>query len=480
MQQRTWVWGAIGLVILVMIVGVVFTRGRAPAASPNPPEANIVRQGPSQDRQSPGARQSPVRGGRQAPVPAVTVDRPRQTTLTVTLAPSASIVSLRQAQIVSKVAGYLEAVNVRPGDMVRAGQVVAVVDHAQLDNQVAQAQAAVDASRAAVATAQASAGASKAQVLNAQAATRRAEADLANAQASLVRTRAQATTAQAANQRAAQLFRDGLIAQAAADDARSVAEQAQAAVVAAEAQVRSVEASVQQSVAQLAVARANEAAAVAQVRTQQAQVANLMVGVRTARISRDNAIIRAPWSGIVVTRTLDPGAYVTPGTSSAILVVADLSQVAAVVNIPEAQMGGVRKGNTATISVDAFPGRSFTGTVARIAGGVEPDTRTVKTEIDIPNAEGLLRPGMFARMSLSAGSKQALVVPLSAITVAGNQSFVWIVREERVSRRQVTAGQTTAQVVEITAGLTVQDTIVVRGTEMVAEGGRVRAVPATR
>jgi cobalt-zinc-cadmium efflux system membrane fusion protein len=408
------------------------------------------------------------------------VDRPRQTTLTVTLSPSASIVSLRQAQIVSKVAGYLEAVNARPGDVVRAGQVVAVVDHAQLDNAVAQAQAAVNAARASVATAQASVSASKAQVLNAQAATRRAEADLANAQASLVRTRAQAATAQAANQRAAQLFRDGLIAQAAADDARSAAEQAQAAVVAAEAQVRSVEASVQQSQAQLGVARANEAAAVAQVRTQEAQVANVMVAVRTARIARDNATIRAPWSGIVVARNLDPGAFVTPGTSSAILVIADLSQVAAVVSIPEGQMGGVRKGNAATINVDAFPGRTFTGKVARIAGGVDADTRTVKTEVDIPNPEGLLRPGMFARMALSAGTKRALVVPLSAITVVGNQSFVWVLRDDRVTRRQVTAGQTTSQVVEIVEGLTEQDTIVVRGTEMITEGGRVRAVPATR
>jgi RND family efflux transporter MFP subunit len=408
------------------------------------------------------------------------VDRPRQTTLTVTLTPSASIVSLRQAQIVSKVAGYLQSVNVRPGDTVAAGQIVAVVDHAQLDNQVAMAQAAVDAARAAVATAQASAGASKAQVLNAQAATRRSEADLASAQASLVRTRAQLATAQAANQRAAQLYRDGLIAQAAADDARSGAEQAQAGVVAAEAQVRSVEASVQQSQAQVSVARAQESAAIAQVRTQEAQVATLAVGVLTARIARDNAVIRAPWAGIVVARSLDPGAYVTPGASSSILVIADLSQVAAAVSIPESQLGGVRKGNTATISVDAFPGRTFAGKVARIAGGVDADTRTVKTEIDIPNPEGLLRPGMFARMTLAAGTKQALVVPLSAITVAGNQNFVWMVREDRVSRRQVTAGQTTAQVVEIISGLTAQDTIVVRGTEMVTEGGRVRAVPASR
>jgi RND family efflux transporter MFP subunit len=397
--------------------------------------------------------------------------------LTVTLTLTASITSLREATVVSRISGYLDMVTVRPGDAVRPGQVVAVVEHAQLDAQVGQAEAAVLAARTGVQTAQASASAAQAQVLNAVAAQRRAEADLGNAQAALAKARSQLALSQAAYARAQQLNRDGFISLAAMDSAKADADSAQAAVDAANAQIRVNQAQIEQAKAQVRAAQAQEAAAASQIRTQQAQVATVQAALQTARLNRNSATIRAPWAGIVVRRTLDPGAYVSPGTSGAILVIADLDQVAAVVNVSEAQMAGVRNGSPAQIGVDAYPGRTFSGVVSRVAGGVDPATRTVQVEIDIVNREHLLRPGMYARVSLGAGTRKALTVPLSALTIVGGQHFVWVVTDSTVARRRVAVGQATGQAVEITSGLRVEDTIVVRGTEMVRDRAPVRAVP---
>jgi len=130
--------------------------------------------------------------------------------------------------------------------------------------------------------------------------------------------------------------------------------------------------------------------------------------------------------------------------------------------------------------VDAFPGRTFLGAVTRIAGGVDPDTRTVQVEIDLENADHAVRPGMYARVRLTGALRRAYVVPLSALTTVGDQQFVWVVADGKVSRRAVMTGATTASMVEITGGVSPDEVIVFRGTEMVREGGPVRTAPAQR
>ncbi len=503
MRRTIWLWGVAGVIVVALAGGLMMTRGRGPSAGTTPPagptavagapsdagpkaEGNPGSEAGPQAEPSPGSARGPRSGGqtpggpagrRPQQVPVVGVGHPKQVDLAVTLSLTASIGSLREATIVSKIAGYLEMVAVRPGDTVKAGQVVAVVEHAQLDAQLAQAQAALLASQAGVQTAQAALSAAHAQVLSATAAQRRAEADLGNTQAALAKARAQQGQSQASYARVTTLFRDGLIAAQAVDNAKADLDSTQAAVDAATAQVRVSEAVIQQAQAQVRAALAQEAAAASQVRTQQAQVASLEAALQTVRLNRDSATIRAPFAGIVVRRNLDTGAYVTPGTSTPILVVSDLDQIAALVNVSETQMAGVRKGRQAQISVDAYQGRTFAGTVSRIAGGVDSDTRTVLVEIDIPNPDHLLRPGMYARLTLAAGSRPALVVPLSALTIIGGQQFAWVLTDGTVSRRPVTVGRATGQVVEITGGLSPEDTIVIRGTEMVRDRGPVRAMP---
>ncbi len=480
MRGKTWWWAGIGVVIIAIVVTVALARTRG-SQTTRAPQAQETSQAPREGQSQEGQPRGGQPGGGQRrvpPAPMVNVGRMRARELPTTLALTATIVSLRETRIVSRVAGYLEAVNARSGDMVRAGQVVAVVEHSQLDAQVLQAEQAAMAARAAVQSAQAAVGAAHAQVSNTMAARRRAEADLQNARAALDRAKAQLGVAQAAYTRISTLYRDGLIAQSALDDARGQLQSAQAGVEAADAQIRVAQAAIEQAEAQVRVAQAQEIAAASQVRTQQAQASSLEASLQNIRLAQASATIRAPFSGIVVSRTLDTGAYVSPGGTTPIMMIADLDHVAVVVNVSEASMGVVRPGNQAEMNVDAYPGRVFKGAVARIAGGVDTDTRTAQVEIDMDNRDHAVRPGMYARVRLFGAPRRVNVVPLSALVTVGGQQFVWVVVDRKVSRRQVTIGITTATVVEITGGLSLDEKIVIRGTDLVREGGPIRIAPA--
>ncbi len=426
MKRRAWIWVTVAAIVLV--AGLVVGRGSQ-----------------SKTAQVPSGRGP---GGGQRPAPTVSVGHARQVQLPRVLQLTASINSLMQAVVLPKTSGYLQEVTVRPGDPVRAGQVVAVVDHAQLDAQMAQAQASVAAAETGVQTAQAQVAAAHAQVVSAE--------------AGLVKAKAQLTDAQATYTRTQTLSQQGAVSQQSLDDARANVESARAGVDAAQAQI--------------SAARQQEAAAVSQVRTQQAQVANQMAALQNARLGLQYATIVAPFSGIVVSRSLDPGAYVTPGTTTPILTIADPDHLDVLVNISEADLTLVHKSDRVQIHVDAYPDRTFQGLVTRIAGGMDPMTRTAQVEIDMTNPERLLRVGMYARVQIAAGTQPAMVVPLSALVTVGGQHFVWVVTDGKVSQQPVTVGRATGEVVEITSGLSDQDTIIVRGTDLVREGQTVRAV----
>ncbi len=443
MKPRAWIWVVAAGVVLV--AGLVVSRG-APSKTAQAPSGK----GQAQTRQA----------------PTVAVGHAKHVQLPRVLQLTAGINSLTQAVVLPRTSGYLQVVTVRAGDPVRAGQVVAIVDHAQLDAQVAQAQASLASAETAVQTAEAQVAAARAQRLNAQ-------AQLVNARAGLAKAKAQLVNAQATYARTQTLAQQGAISQQALDDAK-------AQVISAQAGVDSAQAQIAQAEAQVDVARQQEAVAASQVRTQQAQVANQAAALENTRLGLQNATIVAPFSGVVVSRSLDPGAYVTPGTLTPILTIADPDHLDVLVHISEVDLPQVHRGDRAQIHVDAYPDRTFQGLVSRIAGGLDPITRTVQVQIDVPNTSHALRPGMYATVQLAVGSQPALVVPLSALVTVGGQHFVWVVTDGKVSQQPVTVGRATGEVVEITNGLTEQEIIVVRGTDLVRDGQSVRGTPVSQ
>jgi RND family efflux transporter MFP subunit len=470
-RRASWVWAP--AIAVALAAGLVAGRLTAPVRAPVAPVA--AGRAATLDPPTAPARTSRAR---TAPAPLVGVARPKRVTIPVKLALTANIASLHSAVLYSKTAGYLQAVNVRPGDIVKGGQVVAVVDHAPLQAQVAQAQASAAAAQNAVQTARVAVSAAHAQVLNAIAGQRNAEAQVSNAGAGVVKAQAGLKDAHATAARIRELVQQGAAAQQALDDAVAAEESARATLDAAQAQVGVAQAQVQQAAAQVAAAREQEASAVSQVRTAEAQAASQEAALANARLMLEEATITAPFDGVVVSRSLDPGAYVTPGTSTPILTIANLDETDVTVNVTEVQIARIKRGAPVDITVDAYPDRTFHGKVSRIAGGADPATRTVQVEIDIDNPGHLLRPGMYATAQLAAGEdRSVLTVPLGAMVTVGDQHFVWVVKDGRVSRRTVTIGRATGEVVEVTGGLSDDDQVVVRGADLVREGQQVRAVP---
>ena len=464
-MRARWAW----VMVAVGALGAGLLMGRLTAPGP------VSRASTTAD---PPAASSTKGKGRTPAPPLVGVAYPKRITIPVTLSLTANIASLRSAVIYSKTAGYLETVTVRPGDPVRVGQVVAVVDHAQLDAQLAQAQSSALAAHNGIQTAKVAVATAHAQYLNAVAGRQNAEAQLANAKAGVVKSLAQYQDARATVVRVATLVKEGAAAQQSLDDMVAQEQSAQATLDASNAQVKVAEAQIAQADAQVAAARQQETSAITQVHTQEAQAASQQAALQNAQLNVVNATITAPFDGIVVSRSLDPGAYVTPGTSTPIVMIADLDQTDVTVNVTEVQIAAIKRGAPVSITVDAYPGRTFEGRVSRIAGGADPATRTVQVEIDIANPGHLLRPGMYATAKLSAGADEdVLVVPLGAMVTVGGQHFVWVFKDGKVTRQPVTVGRATGEVVEVTSGLTEGDQIVARGSDLVSEGQQVKAVP---
>lgn len=438
MKRTVWIWVVVAAIVLA--AGLVVSRGATPRTGKT------------------GA--SAAQSGSRRPAPIVVTGHGQRTSLGRTLQLTASITSLAQSVIFPKTSGYLLAVTVRPGDPVRPGQVLALIDHAQLDAQVAQAQASLTAAENAVQTARAQLAAARAQRVS-------AEAGVASAKATVVKNEAALADMQATYDRSAALAKQGAIAQQNLDDAKAQVVSAQATLDASRAQVG-------QAQAQVAAAREQEAASASQVKTQQALANNAAAALDNTRVQLQYATITAPFAGVVVSRQLDPGSFVTPGTSTSILTIADLDHLDVVLNVGSPDLPMIRKGDPVKILIDAYPGRVFPGAVNRIAGGVDPMTRTVQVEVDIDNPQHLLRPGMYATVQLSAGVRQALVVPLSAVQSIGTQHYVWLVHEGKAVQQYVDVGQATGEVVEITGGLEPSDTVIIRGADLVRQNQPVR------
>ena len=209
-------------------------------------------------------------------------------------------------------------------------------------------------------------------------------------------------------------------------------------------------------------AEARYQAANAQLDLARAQFDEAGARLEELRINLENTVMVSPVDGFIGRRYLDPGAYVTSNTAVASVV--DISLVRLVANLVERDLRLVEEGVRARIEVDAFPSESFEGRIARIAPVLDPATRTAEIEIEVPNPDFRLKPGMYARVSLVVGNKsQALVVPREAVVIRTSARGVF--------RVDPGDGSPTAQFVSLVIGL--EDELHVEVIEGVSEGDRV-------
>jgi RND family efflux transporter MFP subunit len=185
------------------------------------------------------------------------------------------------------------------------------------------------------------------------------------------------------------------------------------------------------------------------------------------------ATIKAPFAGVVTARTIDPGDMVYEASSpkggdQPLLRVARLDVIRVKTFLPERAAAWVDIGDTATVSFDAIVGMEFSGAVSRIAGVLDPGTRTMLVEIDLDNASGRIRPGYFGETRILLESRsQALAVPAAALRLDGGNAAVFVVAADGTVRQAgVAVGVIDGDWAEITGGLT--------GTERIVTGAAVR------
>jgi len=185
------------------------------------------------------------------------------------------------------------------------------------------------------------------------------------------------------------------------------------------------------------------------------------------------AKITAPFSGTITKRNLDPGALLS-ANSTAIFTLMNLDAMKIVVNVLEKDIPLVSIGKKAVLRVDAFPGKWFEGSIARYSDAVDLSTRTMAVQIDIPNPDHLLKPGMFASVTLVVDvHPDAITIPTQAMLKDGRGFFVYAVDGTTAHRKQLTPGIEQSGRTEILAGLDGSETIISTGQQFVKDGAAV-------
>ncbi len=197
-----------------------------------------------------------------------------------------------------------------------------------------------------------------------------------------------------------------------------------------------------------------------------------------ARLSAANArfqdtVIRAPFSGRVGLRRVSVGTLISPG--DVITTLDDTSVIKLDFSVPEHFLATLREGLAVRASAPAFPGRTFIGEVASIDSRVDMNTRSVTVRALLANEDGALRPGMFLNVSLANDEREALVIPEQALSPEAERQYVFVVSDGKAERREVRIGGRSPGSVEVLAGLTVGERVIVEGTQKVRDGAAVRA-----
>lgn len=371
------------------------------------------------------------RAAAPAPAPTVPVATVRFANLEHDLVLTAEFHPYQVVDVMAKVAGYVKAINVDIGDHVRENEILATLEVPEIQDDLARAKAGEAA----------------------------AEADVVTAEAAVQRAKAAAGIAAISFKRIQDVaLRDsGLVPKQDVDVAQS----------------RDAEAQAQLASANSALKAAQDAKVEADSEYDRAMA---MVQYAT---------IRAPFTGVVTKRYANTGSMIQAGISSEtqampLVTLAQNDLLRLILPVPVSDVGGIRNGEVVDVNVVSL-GRTLKGTVTRYADTVQMSTRTMDTEVDVPNPDGTLIPGMYAEVHLHLAARpHVLSVPLDAVDGLGTSAEqAYVVRDGIVHLVTVTSGLETPTRLEIVSGLQEGDWVIVGRHSGLSDGERVNAVPAS-
>lgn len=332
-----------------------------------------------------------------------------------------NIQAVTEAPILARAEGFVQRRYVDIGDRVNAGQLMADIQAPDLDQQVVQARAAVQ----------------------------QAQADLERATAALEQGKANENLAKVTATRWDNLAHRGVVS-------RQENDQYQAQYLAQSANVRALDRAV-------AAARGNVAASQANV----ARLTELQGYLQ----------VRAPFAGVITLRNVDVGALVNTG-STLLFRIAQTNPLRTYVNVPQGDASEVTVGQTATLSTSDLPDRKFNGAVTRTANALDPASRTLLVEIQVPNPDGKLLPGTYVQVDLNLPRKDPpLLIPSDTLVVRSNGTLVARVgADNAVHFQSITVGRDLGERIEVLSGLKAGQRVIVNPNDSVQEGVKVHPV----
>lgn len=357
--------------------------------------------------------------------PLVNVEPVERSANNASLVLPGNIQAVTEAPVMARASGYIRKRYVDIGDRVTAGQVLAEIEAPELTQQIRQAKAALD----------------------------QANSTVQQAEAAVQQGRSNENLARVTADRWRNLLAKGVVS-------RQENDTYQAQWAAQQANVEALEKGV-------AAARSNAGAAEANL----ARLNDLL----------NYQTVRAPFAGVITVRNIDTGALVTEG-NTLLYRVAQTGRLRTYVNVPQTESGAIRVGQRANLEVADLPGRKFAGTVARTASALDPSTRTLLVELEVPNASGQLMPGMYAQVDLSIPRQYPpLVIPGDTLVVRSDGPQVAVVQPDgTVHFTRVQLGRDFGDRLEVLSGLQEGQQLAVNPSDAIREGVKVKAVKAEK
>ena len=363
------------------------------------------------------ASPSPANSAKVDNPPRVEVVRPRRATVAQRLQTNATLAAFEEADLFAKVSGYLSDVRVDIGDHVKAGQVLAVIDVPELKQQLAEAEAQLESKKSSLESARSQVDHAKANLF---------------LQTALAKDRDQLGEGR------------NFISSQTLDQVHANADIARA---------------------DLGVAEANRALAANEI------------GVAAATVERIKALLAytqivAPFDGVVARRFVNRGDLVQAATATratpsagSLFTVQRIDTLRVFCDVPENDVPHLHVGDPAIVKPSGFDGEPFIGKVTRFSQRLDPETRNMRTEIDLPNPGERLYPGTYAVVSLEMNRRpDALTVPAAAVGSDSDGNFVYTINDNRITRLAVKTGLADNGRIEVIAGLS-QETPVVASTK---------------
>jgi len=201
-----------------------------------------------------------------------------------------------------------------------------------------------------------------------------------------------------------------------------------------------------------------------------------LANVEAAKARQADRTIRAPFAGVVGLSDVTAGALVNPGAP--IVTLDDLSTVRVDFQVPERFLSHIRQGQPLSASVDAYPGETINGRIAKLDTRIDERTRAITARAEFPNSMGRLKPGMMVRIGVSRGQRLALSAPESGVSVEGDNAFVFVIQKTGArtftEQRPVVTGVRRDGYVEITDGVRPGERIVADGLNKIQGGQTIR------